>query len=111
MRQAGVLAGAGIYALENHIERLEEDHQRAQNLGNELNEMAGVKVDIESISTNMVYIDISGLKEPEFVVKRLAERGVMVLAVGPSLLRAVTHLDVDDDGITQAIKVFKSMLI
>ena len=110
MRQAGVLAGAGIYALENHIQRLEEDHQRAKILGEELNEIPGVNVEVESIATNMVYIDISGLRDPEFVVSRLEERGVLMLAVGPTLLRAVTHLDVDDDGITRAIMGFKSLV-
>ena len=110
MRQAGGLAAAGIYALENHVHRLEEDHQRAKILGDELNEIPGVKVELESIATNMVYIDISGLREPEFVVSRLEERGVLMLAVGPTLLRAVTHLDVDDDGISRAIRGFKSLV-
>ena len=110
MRQAGVLAAAGLHALDHHVERLNEDHKRARYLGESLNEVPGVKVEVRQIETNMVYIDISALREPETVVKRLEERGVLMLEVGPGVVRAVTHLDVEDAGIERSIEGFKALV-
>lgn len=96
MRQAGFLAACGIYALENHIERLAEDHTRAARLA-ELLMTAGFEVG--KPQTNMVYL---GVADAPAARDALAERGVAVVAVGPTTLRLVTHLDVDDAGIDVA---------
>jgi threonine aldolase len=107
MRQAGILAAAGLYALEHHVERLADDHRRARRLAEELARMPGIGVDLDRVQTNMVYVDVSGTgQEPAAVAARLEERGVRLIPLGPQLLRAVTHLDVDDEGIEQAIEAF-----
>lgn len=109
MRQAGVLAAAGIHALDHHVARLADDHRRARGLAEALSEVPGVKIDLEHIETNMIYIDISELGEAAVVVDKLAEQGILITAVNPTSLRAVTHLDVDDDGISKTIQGFRSI--
>ena len=106
MRQAGVLAAAGIYALENNIQRLSKDHKRAKNLANAINSIEGFEVDLDGVQTNMVYVDITNGRDANEVVEALAEKDVHVLALGPHMLRAVVHLHIDDGGIEKAIEAF-----
>jgi len=91
MRQSGVLAAAGVYALEHHVERLAEDHVNARLIGGRLFGCAGVEIDIEALETNIV---VFGVADAAAVVARAAERRVLVMAFGPRTVRAVTHLDV-----------------
>ncbi|HCP45952.1 MAG TPA: low-specificity L-threonine aldolase [Deltaproteobacteria bacterium] len=107
MRQAGILAAAGLHALENHVARLAEDHRRARRIAEELSDVPGVDVDLSSVQTNMVYIDVTatGLAASHFV-SSLAEQGVHLTAVSPTALRAVTHLDVDDAAIEAMLAAF-----
>lgn len=110
MRQSGILAAAGIFALENNIERLNVDHARIKRLASALNEMQSFSVEMETVQTNMVYIDIdkerfSGAE----AVDVLAARDVDLFATDSHRLRAVTHLDVDDAGIDQAIDAFAEL--
>ena len=100
MRQAGILAGAGLYALENHVDRLADDHRRARTLGELLGVTEGFSIDMSSIETNMVYVDVSasGLSSAE-VVDGLANEGVAVTAVDTTSIRAVTHLQITDEDI------------
>jgi len=110
MRQSGVLAAAGIFALENNIERLREDHVRTKKLASELNEMQSFSVDMETVQTNIVYIDVDKSRfSGAEVVESLAASGVDLFATDSHRLRAVTHLDVDDDGINQAIEAFTEL--
>ncbi|MCR4437694.1 MAG: low-specificity L-threonine aldolase [bacterium] len=111
MRQVGIMAAAGLYALAHHRERLADDHRRARRLAEALAEMPGAAVDLASVQTNMVFVDVgaSGLSAAEVVVK-VREHGVLCLALGPSVIRLVTHLDVDDEGIDLAIAAFKAVL-
>ena len=110
MRQSGVLAAAGIFALENNIDRLREDHVRIKKLASELDEMQSFSVDMDTVQTNIVYIDVdkSRFSSAE-VVESLAASGVDLFATDSYRLRAVTHLDVDDDGINQAIEAFAEL--
>jgi threonine aldolase len=104
MRQAGVVAAAGIYALDNHVERLAEDHARARRLGEGL-AAAGLPVELERVETNFVQIDVAplGVEKPE-ALARLREAGVgLSSTVHATLIRAVTHLDVTDDDIDGAV--------
>lgn len=103
MRQAGFLAGAGLYALKHNIRRLADDHRRAKCLAESISKIPGIGVDLVSVQTNIVVFDIarSGLR-PEQAAKKLAGRGVLVIPFGRTKLRAVTHLDVDDRGIKRA---------
>ena len=109
MRQAGVIAAAGIYALENNISRLDDDHKRANKLASAINEMDMFSVNIEGVQTNMVYIEINGDLNANQVVEKLAEHDVHVLALGDNLLRAVTHIHITDEDINKSINAFKTI--
>ena len=109
MRQAGVLAAAGIYALENNIQRLSQDHKRARVLADAINSIEGFSIDMEGVQTNMVYIDISNGKDAEEVVNELAKKDVHVLSLGPHMLRAVVHLHISDIDIEKAIEAFSQV--
>ena len=102
MRQAGIVAAAGIYALDNHVERLADDHHRAKRLALGLAE-AGLAVDPDAVETNFVQIDVAPLSKEE-AMTRLAEQGVGLSAtIHPTILRAVTHLDISDEDIDVAL--------
>ncbi len=107
MRQAGIIAAAGIYALENNISRLADDHERAKKLANAINEMELFSVDLDGVQTNMVYINVIGNLTANQVVEKLAEHDVQVLALGNDLLRAVTHIHITDEDINNSINAFK----
>ena len=104
MRQAGILAAAGIHALERHVERLGEDHRRARILAEGL---SALDLPVHEPEPNMVYVDV-----PEAIhfVARLEMLSVRAIAVGPATIRLVTHLDVDDRGIQQTLDAFKTCL-
>jgi threonine aldolase len=101
MRQVGILAAAGLYALEHHVERLADDHERARRLGEALG------ADPDTVDTNIVVLDVP---DAAAVATAAAEQGVLVSALGPRFLRLVTHLDVDDDGIDRAIDVLAPLI-
>jgi threonine aldolase len=101
MRQVGILAEAGRYAIAHHLARLADDHARARRLAEELG------ADPASVPTNIVVIDVP---DAAGVAVKAAEQDVLVSALGPRLLRLVTHLDVDDDGIDQAVDVLRPLV-
>jgi threonine aldolase len=105
MRQAGIVAAAGLYALEHNVERLAEDHASARRLGEGLAE-AGLPVDLEQVETNFVLLDVGRLGfSADEAVARLRAAGVLLsFAARNDVLRAVTHLDVSRDDIEQAIE-------
>ena len=106
MRQAGILAAAGLHALDHHVERLADDHTRARRLAAALDAMDAYSVDLDAVETNMAYITTGDGRSAESVVAELATLGVDVLALGPATLRAVTHLHLSDDDIDRAIAAF-----
>jgi threonine aldolase len=111
MRQAGIVAAAGVYALEHNIDRLADDHARARRLAEGLAE-AGVPVDLEQVETNFVQVDVAplGLAWDE-ALARLAEQGVGLSAtMHPTKVRAVTHLDVGDEDIERAVELIPRAL-
>ncbi len=107
MRQAGVIAAAGLYALENNISRLVEDHDRAKRLASAINELEMFSVNLDGVQTNMVYIKVLGETNAGKVVEKLSEHDIHVLALGDDLLRAVTHIHITDEDIENSINVFK----
>jgi threonine aldolase len=111
MRQAGIVAAAGVYALDHHVERLADDHARARQLAEGLHE-AGVPVDLEQVETNFVQVDVGPLGlGPEEALERLAQQGIgLSMTVHPTLLRAVTHLGIDDDDIERAVELIPRAL-
>ena len=109
MRQAGIVAAAGVYALDHHVERLADDHARAKRLALGLAE-AGLAVDPDCVETNFVQLDVAPLAPAE-AMTLLAEQGVGLSAtIHPTVLRAVTHLDVDDDDIDRALELIPRAL-
>ena len=102
MRQAGIIAAAGLYALENHIERLAEDHANALSLARGLGDID--RIDVTNVQTNMVYIDV-GDADSHALTEFLRQRGVLIQGQGQ--LRLVTHLDIDAKDIETAIAEFK----
>ena len=95
MRQAGILAAAGLYALDHHVERLAEDHANARRLAEGLAELPGVEIDLPRVETNIV---VFGVPDAYGLCGALYEQGVQVAPLDPRRLRAVTHLDVDGGG-------------
>ena len=111
MRQAGIVAAAGVYALEHHLDRLAEDHARARRLAEGL-AAAGIAIDLDAVETNFVQVDVAplGLTKWE-ALERLKDAGVGLSAtVHPTKLRAVTHLDVSDDDIERAVELIPRAL-
>ena len=111
MRQSGIIAAAGIYALEHHVERLAEDHDNARRLAQDLAELPGIDINPDEVETNMVFFDVerTGLSAPE-ISSRLLAQGVRIGASTETRMRAVTHLDVDADGITLAGTAMRKVL-
>ena len=101
MRQVGILAAAGRYAIEHNIGRLADDHARAQRLADELSGGAA------KTETNIVVLDVA---DAAAVSAAAREQGVLVSALGPRFLRLVTHLDVDDDDIDHAVRVLRPLV-
>ena len=102
MRQAGIIAAAGRYALSHNLARLADDHARAKRLAAELG------ADPATVPTNIVVLNAP---DAAAVAGKAAEQGVLVSALGPRLLRLVTHLDIDDDGVARAIDVLRPMIV
>jgi len=111
MRQAGILAAAGLYALEHNVERLAEDHENARFLAEALAELKGLAVDLAKVETNMVFFEVNrpGLDAFTYAA-RLQELGVLVNPLRQSRLRAVTHLDVSRRDLEAALKIFARAL-
>jgi threonine aldolase len=107
MRQAGVIAAAGLYALDHHVERLADDHARARRLAEGLADVPGVNIDPATVETNIV---IFAVRDAPAFCAALARRDVTMIALGPTRVRAVTHLDVDDAGIERALEVARAAL-
>ena len=104
MRQAGIIAAGGLYALRKNVERLADDHRRARRLAEALAALPGLDVDLAKVQTNMVFAGTHGTGVPAAeLVERLAAEGVLCLDEAPWAVRFVTHLDVDDDGIEAAV--------
>jgi threonine aldolase len=103
MRQAGIIAAGGVYALRHHVERLREDHADARRLAEGLAELPGVKLDPAEVETNLVFFELTGPLDARTAVERLLALGVRVGALGPRTIRAVTHLDVGAAGVERAL--------
>ena len=106
MRQAGILAAAGLFALKNNVSRLAEDHRRAHALAERLAIVPGLSLDLRTVETNMVFASTraSGRRAPE-VAKLFSDAGALCLAESPWKIRFVTHLDVDDADVAEAGEV------
>lgn len=111
MRQAGFLAAAALYALEHNLDRLQEDHAKARLLAQAASTIQGVEVDLDSVQTNIVILNIEKRKESiTDILVRLKRKGVLLSEMSRTRLRAVTHIDVTHDQVVQACTIMKAVL-
>ncbi len=108
MRQAGYLAAAGLYALDNHIDRLKEDHQRALRLGEAMSSYGYIK-EVLPVETNIVIYEIDDHLDPREYLQSLADRGLLAVHFGGQLIRLVTSLEIDDADIDAALQILKDI--
>jgi threonine aldolase len=104
MRQAGIIAAGGIFALRHHVSRLAEDHVNARRLAAGLSKLPGVVLDPASVETNIVIFELNGTVDAMRAVAKLLAHGVRMGAMGPRTVRAVTHLDVSPAQIERALE-------
>jgi threonine aldolase len=111
MRQAGVLAAAGIVALNEMVDRLADDHANAHKLAMGLAEMPDISIDPDQIQTNIIFFEVSreGMTPEEFV-QRIDAEGIRMLPVGPHKVRAVTHYHITSKDIDQALRVISKVI-
>ena len=112
MRQAGILAAAGSYALANNVDRLADDHANARLLAEGLAETPGVEIDLATVQTNIVVFSLAsrlGVPDAATFVEACHARGVLLIPVGPRTVRAVTHLDVDTDACRRAAGIMREV--
>jgi threonine aldolase len=111
LRQSGIVAAAGLYALDHNIDRLSDDHANARRLAEGIEDARGIAVDPASVETNMVYFDVTGtgISGAEFSRRLMAEHEVKISALAPMVLRAVTHLDVSAPDIEYAIAAIRAV--
>ena len=111
MRQAGIIAAAGLYALDHNIDRLAEDHTNAKILARGLVEIPGINIAVEHVETNIVFFDVAGLGiTAKEATERMAARGVRMGATGRTRIRAVTHLDVSQADVERAVEIAQTVL-
>jgi len=104
MRQSGIIAAAGITALEQMVDRLTEDHENAKRLAEGIARIPGLSIDLGKIHTNIVYFDMADEQfDAETLVKQLADRGIKILQVAPRRIRAVTHYGISSEDIDLAL--------
>jgi threonine aldolase len=109
MRQAGIIAAGGVYALRHHVKRLADDHANARRLADGLAGLPGVDLD-PATETNIVFFELTGGLDAAVVVERLLARGVRMGTLGPRTIRAVTHLDVSAEQIERALDAARAVL-
>ena len=109
MRQVGIIAAAGLVALQTMPDRLHEDHANARLLAEGLAEHAVFSVDLATVQTNIVIADLTGLSSAEFL-SRLGALGVMAVSTGAEQVRFVTHKDVSCADVEQALKVIAEIV-
>jgi threonine aldolase len=109
MRQAGILAAACHYALDHHVERLHEDHERAARLGQALRELPYV-AEVMPVVTNIVIVTLAGARKADAFLALLREQGVLAAAFGPNMARFVLHHDVDDVALEKAIHTLRKLV-
>jgi threonine aldolase len=111
MRQAGIIAAAGLYALDHHVERLAEDHENAHEFARRITEIPGVRLDPETIETNLVFFDVGATKlSTEEIAKCLVSHGVRIGTESETRMRAVTHLDVSRIDVEEAATILEKVI-
>jgi threonine aldolase len=110
MRQVGVLAAAGLVALESMVDRLAEDHDHARRLGAEVAKLPGIRIDLESVQTNIVIFHVERAGGAGDLVTGALARKVKIHQIGPTSIRCVTHKDVDGEDVDRALEAFREIM-
>ena len=111
MRQAGVLAAAGIVALKTMTDRIIDDHENARNLAQEISKIDGVTIDLDRVKTNIIYFSLDHLKiDSALFLKKMAEKKIHFFELGPSWFRLVTHAGVSRDDVNYVVREFDRIL-
>jgi threonine aldolase len=112
MRQAGIIAAGGVFALRHHLHRLEQDHANAAFLARGLAELPGISLDPDAVQTNIVIFDVAGtnMSAEEFAGRMYEDHGVRFSTLGPTTVRAVTHLDVSRQDVEVALDAARVLL-
>jgi threonine aldolase len=112
LRQAGILAAAGIYALDHHVDRLKEDHDNAKRLALGLKEIRGIAVNPDHVETNIIIFGVAGTGMSSPAVRdAMQKEGVLMNALPGNEIRVVTHLDVSRDDIEKALLAFRKVIL
>jgi threonine aldolase len=109
MRQAGIIAAGGVFALRHHVKRLADDHVNARRLAEGLAALPGIALDPATVETNIVIFELTGALDAAGAVARLLDGGVRMGAMAPRLVRAVTHLDVSAAQVERALAVARGV--
>jgi threonine aldolase len=107
LRQAGIVAAAGLYAIDHNVERLAEDHENARVLAEGIAAIEGASIDPSLVETNIVIFEVA---DPPAVLAGLRDEGVEMTQMGPGRIRAVTHMDVDRAGVERALGALRKVL-
>jgi threonine aldolase len=110
MRQVGIIAAAGLYALRNNIARLAEDHANARILAEGLNDLACFNVDLARVQTNIIVANVDSSFETDSLLDKMKQNGVLAVPFGPTKIRFVTHLDVSREDCGEALKRIESLI-
>lgn len=111
MRQAGIIAAGALYAINHNVDRLQEDHANAQILADAIRRIDGLRLVPEQVDTNIVIFDVdAGIGAAAELASALGDRGVQVLTFGPTRIRAVTHLDVNQDDVRRAGEILAEVI-
>ena len=112
MRQAGILAAAGIYALDHHFDRLKEDHENAKRLALGLREIKGISINPDHVETNILIFGVAQTGMPSIELRdAMKKEGVLMNALGGQQIRLVTHLDVTREDIDKALVAFRKVIL
>ena len=107
MRQSGILAAAGLYALDHNLDRLKDDHDHARKLAESIQGLHGLSISMDTVESNMVYVQTE--ESADKWKQKLEEHGVLCFALGENTLRLVTHLHIDEEQVERAGKVFAEL--
>ena len=111
MRQVGIIAAACEFALENNLQKMSTDHKNARKIAETLDTLAGIEIDLKSVQTNLIIFDVSKLgKSASDVCSMLEANGILALPFSPTRIRFVTHLDVSEQDVDEAIEILKKVL-
>lgn len=108
MRQAGIIAAGGLYALKNNVERLKVDHEHAKSLESALKEQLWVK-DVMPVETNIVVAILNEPDRRDVIIERMAEKGVRTMAFGPGMIRFVTHMDISGFDLDRTLDIIENV--